>query len=58
MENKADNLSNRQKGVFLEMRQAIGLKQYLDNMERIYKSAPPAIPENPAVIRNSPDSNK
>jgi len=58
MENKADNLNNRQKGVFLEIRQAFGLKEYLDNMERVYKNAPPAIPESPGVIKNSPDSNK
>ena len=58
MENKADNLSNRQKGVFLELRQAFGLKEYLDNMERMYKNAPVPVPENPGVIRNTPDSNK
>jgi len=58
MENKADNLNNRQKGVFLEIRQAFGLKEYLDNMERVYKNAAPAIPESPGVIKNTPDSNK
>jgi hypothetical protein len=52
MENKADNLSNRQKGVFQEMRMAFGLKDYLDNVERSFKNPTPAVPETPAVIEN------
>lgn len=52
LENKADNLSNRQKGVFQEMRMAFGLKDYLDNIERSFKNPAPAIPETPEVIQN------
>jgi hypothetical protein len=52
LENKADNLSNRQKGVFQEMRVAFGLQEYLDNIERSYKNPAPAINETPGVIQN------
>jgi hypothetical protein len=52
MENKADNLSNRQKGVFQEMRMAFGLKDYLDNIERSFKNPAPMVPETPGVINN------
>jgi hypothetical protein len=52
LENKADNLSNRQKGVFQEMRMAFGLKDYLDNIERSFKNPAPAIQETPGVIEN------
>jgi hypothetical protein len=52
LENKADNLSNRQKGVFQEMRMAFGLKDYLDNIERSFKNPAPAVPETPGVIQN------
>jgi hypothetical protein len=52
MENKADNLSNKQKGVFQEMRMAFGLKDYLDNIERSFKNPAPAVPEMPGVIEN------
>jgi hypothetical protein len=52
MENKADNLSNRQKGVFQEMRMAFGLKDYLDNIERSFKNPAPRVPETPGVINN------
>lgn len=52
LENKADNLSNRQKGVFQEMRVAFGLQEYLDNIERSYKNPAPAMNETPGVIQN------
>lgn len=51
LENKGDNLSNRQKGVFQEIRMAFGLQEYLDNIERTYKSPAPAA-ELPGVIQN------
>ena len=51
MSNKADNLSNRQKNLFIDMRQAYALQEYLKNMESIYKgSAAPAL-EFPALLK-------
>jgi hypothetical protein len=50
MESKADNLTNRQKNMFSEIRVAFGLKDYLDNMERMYQTVP-AI-ETPSNILN------
>lgn len=50
MESKGDNLTNRQKNMFSEIRVALGLKDYLDNMERMYQTAPTT--ENPANILN------
>jgi len=52
LENKGDNLNNRQRGVFQEIRVAFGLQEYLDNMERTYKSPAPAVNETPGVIQN------
>jgi hypothetical protein len=50
MESKGDNLTNRQKNMFSEVRVALGLKDYLDNMERMYQTTPTT--ENPANILN------
>jgi hypothetical protein len=52
MENKADNLSDRQKSMFQEMRMAFGLKDYLDNIERSFKNPAPAVSETPGMINN------
>jgi hypothetical protein len=59
MSNKADNLSNRQKALFIDMRQAYALQEYLKNMESIYKGgAAPAL-EIPGTINNkAADSGK
>jgi hypothetical protein len=51
MEGKGDNLNNRQKGMFQEIRMAFGLQEYLDNIERTYKNPTPAA-ELPGVIQN------
>lgn len=51
LENKADNLNNRQRSMFQEIRMAFGLKDYLDNLERSYKSPVPAL-ETPGTINN------
>ncbi|MFZ9661507.1 MAG: hypothetical protein ACO29O_06470, partial [Chitinophagaceae bacterium] len=56
LDNKGDNLNNRQKGVFMEMRNAFGFREYLNNIERTYKSLPQNS-ESPTLIKNSPDSN-
>jgi len=57
MSNKADNLSNRQKALFIDMRQAYALQEYLKNMESIYKgSAAPAL-EIPGTINNAADTS-
>jgi hypothetical protein len=56
MTNKADNLSNRQKSLFVDMRQAYALQEYLKNMESIYKvNATPSL-ELPGTIKNATDS--
>jgi hypothetical protein len=51
MEGKGDNLNNRQKSMFQEIRMAFGLQEYLDNIERTYKNPTPAA-ELPGVIQN------
>lgn len=51
LEGKGDNLNNRQKGMFQEIRMAFGLQEYLDNLERTYKNPTPAA-ELPGVIQN------
>jgi hypothetical protein len=51
LENKADNLNNRQRNMFQEIRMALGLKDYLDNLERTYKRPVPAL-ETPGTINN------
>jgi hypothetical protein len=59
MSNKGDNLANKQKSMFVEIRQALALQEYLNNMERIYKAAPAAPnAELPGVIQNKVDSGK
>ena len=59
MTNKADNLSNRQKSLFLDIRQAFALQEYLRNMESMYKAAPaPLNLEAPGVIRNAADTGE
>lgn len=50
MENKADNLNNRQKGMFNEIRMALYLKGSLDNMERSFKT--PSSIETPGTINH------
>jgi hypothetical protein len=52
LENKGDNLNNRQKGMFQEIRMAFGLQDYLDNMERSNKTTAPGVNETPGVIQN------
>jgi hypothetical protein len=56
MQNKADNLSDRQKSMFMEIRQALVLQEYLRNMESMYKGAAVPSVENPGTIRNEVDS--
>jgi hypothetical protein len=57
MANRADNLSNRQKSMFIDIRQALGLQEYLRNLEAMYKTNPTApAGELPGVIKNAPDS--
>lgn len=51
MENKADNLNNRQKNMFNEIRMAFYLKGSLDNLERSMK-APSSPIEVPGTINN------
>jgi hypothetical protein len=58
MTNKGDNLSNRQKGLFMDMRQAFALQEYLRNMESIYKPNVMPTVEMPGVIRKAADSGK
>lgn len=58
MQNKADNLSDRQKSLFLDIRQAFALQEYLRSIESAYKSAAPSI-ETPGTINNrAADSGK
>ena len=52
LEGKGDNLNNRQKGMFQEIRMAFGLQDYLDNMERSNKTTAPGVKETPGVIQN------
>ena len=55
--NKADNLSNRQKALFIDMRQAYALQEYLKNMEGMYKgNAAPAL-EIPGTINKAADTS-
>lgn len=54
--NKADNLSNRQKSLFIDIRQALGLQEYLKNLESMYKAGGAPQTEMPETIRNKPDS--
>jgi hypothetical protein len=56
MTNKADNLSNRQKNLFIDMRQAYALQEYLKNMESIYKGNTAPTMELPGTIKNAADS--
>jgi hypothetical protein len=56
MSNKADNLSNRQKNLFIDMRQAYALQEYLKNMENIYKGNTAPTLELPGTIKNAADS--
>jgi hypothetical protein len=58
MTGKADNLSNRQRGMFIDIRQSFALQEYLNNMEMMYKKA--ALPSNESseTIMNAPDSMK
>ncbi len=54
--NKGDNLTNRQRSMFIEIRQALALQEYINNMERVYKSTPAPATELPGIIRNQADS--
>jgi hypothetical protein len=56
MSNKADNLSNRQKSMFIDIRQAFVLQEYLRNMETIFKPGQQPSAELPGTIKNTPDS--
>jgi hypothetical protein len=56
MMNRADNLNNRQRNLFQDIRQALALQDYLANLERSYKNVPAPNPELPGVIQNKPDS--
>lgn len=47
MANQADNLSNRQRGMFIDIRQAFGLQQYLQGIESTF--APAQTEKQPAV---------
>jgi hypothetical protein len=58
MQNRGDNLSDRQKGLFVDIRQALALQEYLRNMEAAYKGANAPSLENPGTIRNGGDSGK
>jgi hypothetical protein len=57
MSNKADNLSNRQKSLFIDMRQAYALQEYLKNMESIYKGSTTPTLEMPGTIKNAADTS-
>ena len=57
MSNKADNLSNRQKALFIDMRQAYALQEYLKNMESIYKGSTAPALEIPGTIKNAADTS-
>jgi hypothetical protein len=48
MSNQADNLSNRQRGMFIDIRQAFGLQQYLQSIEA--SVAPIQVENQPATI--------
>jgi hypothetical protein len=56
MTNKADNLTNRQKSMFIDIRQALALQEYISNLERMYKADTTISHELPGVIKNTPDS--
>ncbi len=56
MTNRADNLSNKQKSMFIDIRQAFALQEYLGNLEKMYKADTTAMPELPGIIKNNPDS--
>ena len=47
MSNQADNLSNRQRGMFIDIRQAFGLQEYLRNIESTL--APMQLEKQPAA---------
>jgi hypothetical protein len=47
MSNQADNLSNRQRGMFIDIRQAFGLQQYLQSIEASF--APIQVEKQPSV---------
>ena len=47
MSNQADNLSNRQRGMFIDIRQAFGLQEYLRNIESTL--APMQVEKQPAA---------
>lgn len=58
MTGKADNLSNRQRGMFIDIRQSFALQEYLNNMEMMYKKAALPSNESSGIIMNAPDSMK
>jgi hypothetical protein len=58
MTNRGDNLSNRQKGLFMDIRQAFALQEYLRNMESIYKPNLSPTIEMPGTIRKAADSGQ
>jgi hypothetical protein len=58
MTGKADNLSNRQRGMFIDIRQSFALQEYLKNMETMYKTAAMPSNESSGTIMNAPDTMK
>jgi hypothetical protein len=56
MTNRADNLSNRQRGLFLDIRQALALQEYLRNLDNLNRKPEEPSVETPGTLRNAADS--
>ena len=56
LSNRADNLSNRQRGLFIEIRQAFALQEYMRNIEGIYKKPAETSVETPGPLKAAADS--
>ena len=54
--NRGDNLSNRQRGLFIDIRQALALQEYLRNLENINKKPAETSLEGPGPLKKAADS--
>lgn len=54
--NRGDNLSNRQRGMFIDIRQAYALQEYLRNIDSLYKKPAETSIETPGPLKKAADS--
>jgi hypothetical protein len=54
--NRGDNLSNRQRGLFIDIRQALALQEYLRTVENQFKAPAETSIETPGPLKRAADS--